>query len=443
MTILQIKQLMAGIVDKNRALLASVPAGSQLSAEQTAELEANNKLFAELETKLAMAQEVERQAVLSAHEVPAMQGQTVIAGAQTQAATFAAPAIHTKKAAEQYKGSGFARTAMAIAAANNNLADAAKFAETEIGDKNVAMALTTANGSGGALVPEHYMNEVIELLRPRTVVRQLGARTVPLRNGSATFPRQTGGAQSNYKGEAKRGTVTDATFGDVKLSAKTQITLVAMSNELIGYAGYNVEQLVLNDCITEMATRLDKAVLRDDGTNETPVGFSKFAADNGKLKPLDGAADISDLRIIDAYLDSLILELEESDSKMVSVGWAMAPRTYNFLAGLLTPTGARVYPELQSGMLKGMKAAKTTQIPRNLGAGGALSEIYLADWNDVLIGETGQFEIALSREATYVDGNGDTQSAFQNNMSLLRIVTGNDVGFRHIAGLVKGTDVKF
>jgi hypothetical protein len=57
-----------------------------------------------------------------------------------------------------------------------DLQDAAKFAAEELNDQSVSMAISTAAGSGGALIPENMQNEVIELLSDRTIVRKLGAR---------------------------------------------------------------------------------------------------------------------------------------------------------------------------------------------------------------------------------------------------------------------------
>ena len=151
---------------------------------------------------------------------------------------------------------------------------AQKFAANEIGDNQVAMAVSTSAGSGGSLIPETMASDIIELLRPKTIVRALGARIVPLVNGNLTMPRLTGGATSGYKGENDAQNAEGSTTDDGKLSAKTQMTIVPISNELIGYAGFNTEQIFLNDMIMAIANRQDKAFLRDDGTGNTPIGFN-------------------------------------------------------------------------------------------------------------------------------------------------------------------------
>jgi HK97 family phage major capsid protein len=347
-------------------------------------------------------------------------------------------AVHVRPELKQYPGAGMARLTMAIAAGKGDMQLAEQFAAKEIGDLDVAMAVSTASGSGGAIIPENMHSEVIELLRPRTVVRKLGARSIPLPNGNLSLPRMSGGATSSYVGEGSDVNATESQFDDIKLTAKTMITLVPMSNQLIGRAGFNVEQLVLGDMITAMAIREDKAFLRDDGTSNTPTGFKAVASAASRTKPWSGTADLATL---DAYLDSLILMLMQSDSLMVNPGWAMSPRSWMKLFGLRDGNGNKVYPEMAQGLLKGYPVEHTNTIPSNLGASTNQTEIYFADFNDVVIGEQDSMTIDFSREATYKDAEGNLVSAFARNQSLIRLVGEHDIGFRHPEGLALGTGI--
>jgi HK97 family phage major capsid protein len=371
------------------------------------------------------------------------QAESMAANAAQPVTAFGAgsAAVHVKKDAEQYAGSSVARTVMAIAAGGGDLALSAKFAQQELNDNYVSMAIETTAGSGGALIPQNMLDETIELLRPRTIVRRLGAVSVPLPNGNLSMPSMSSGASSGYVGEGDDVEATGSEFGDVKLSAKTMITLVPMSNQLIGRAGRNIETLVLNDMINSMAAREDKAFLRDDGSNNTPIGFKAAATNASRALAWSGTASLA---TIDAYLDSLILKLMESDSLLIKPGWGLSPRTYMKLAGLRDGNGNKVYPELSLPVgqrnLKGWMVEFTTTIPVNLGA-GTETEIYFADFNDVVIGEAENMTIDFSKEATYKDSAGNLVSAFARNQSLIRVVMEHDIGFRHIEGLVLGTGV--
>lgn len=398
--------------------------GTDLSAEQLAQ-------FAQLETQAAditaKIQRMERTEQLNAQQAVPVKA--------TQA--YGA-AVHVKQEPKQYVGARMARLAMSIAAGKGDMQLAEQFAANEIGDQEVAMAVSTAAGSGGALIPENIHSEVIELLRPRTVIRKLGARSVPLPNGNLSLPRMSGGATSSYVGEGTDVNSNQPSFDDIKLSAKTMITLVPISNQLIGRAGFNVEQLVLGDIIASMAVREDKGFLRDDGTSNTPTGFKAVATAASRTKPWSGTADLA---TIDAYLNSLILMLMQSNSLMIQPGWAMSPRSWMKLFGLRDGNGNKVYPEMAQGLLKGYPIEHTNTIPSNLGTGTNETEIYFADFNDVVIGEQDNMTIDFSREATYKDANGDLVSAFARNQSLIRMVCEHDIGFRHPEGLALGTGI--
>ena len=419
----ELRRDQATIAIKVKVLADKEAKGESLSAEELEQFESLKTDFDSLAGQITRAQVVEEMNIASATPVDTPMG---------------SPAIQVKKMPEQYPGSQVARFAMSIAAGDGDMDLAQKFAANEIGDKQVAMAVSTSAGSGGSLIPETMASDIIELLRPKTIVRALGARIVPLVNGNLTMPRLTGGATSGYKGENDAQNAEGSTTDDVKLSAKTQMTIVPISNELIGYAGFNTEQIFLNDMIMAIANRQDKAFLRDDGTGNTPIGFKKTATEGGRTVTWKGSADLA---TIDAYLDVLILGLMNSDSNMTSPGWGMSPRSFMKLQGLRDGNGNKVYPEMAQGMLKGYPVRHTTNIPVNLGAGTNETEIYFADFADVVIGETGEMSIDFSREATYNDSSGTLVSAYSRNQSILRVVTGNDIGFRHLEGLQLGTGI--
>ncbi|MBB3142820.1 phage major capsid protein [Halomonas organivorans] len=408
----------------------------ELTAEQLEQFEQLSTQFEELTTKLERAERTERMNATASQPVE------TYAGSQAGQGGNGAPAVHVKPELKQYTGATAARMAMAVAAGRGDMQIAAQFARNEIGDNDVAMAVETSAGSGGSLVPQNMHDEIIELLRPKTIVRSLGAQTMPLPNGNLSLPRMASGATSSYVGEGSDVLASEGSTDDVALNAKTMITLVPFSNQLIGRAGFNVEQLFLNDMLASMAVREDKAFLRDDGSSDTPTGFGPICVAEGRVVPWSGTVDLDG---IDAYLDSLILTLMESDSLLITPGWGLSPRTYMKLFGLRDGNGNKVYPEMAQGELKGWPIKHTTTIPNNLDTSGSgnsnESEIYFADWNDVVIGESDTMTIDFSREATYKDAADNLVSAFSRNQSLLRVVKEHDIAFRHPEGLVLGTEV--
>ncbi|WP_276851035.1 phage major capsid protein [Enterobacter oligotrophicus] len=419
----ELRRQRAGINDQIQALAALETEDKELSAEQLEQFSSLSAQFEAITAKMARAEAAELAAAAVAKPVQAGKK-----SAQVQ----------VKEEPAQYKGAGMTRLVMSIAAGGGHIGDAAKFAASELNDQALSMAIETAAGSGGALVPQNMQREVIELLRDRTIVRKLGAGSIPLPNGNLSLPRLASGSTASYVGEGQDVKASGATYDDVKLSAKTMICMVPISNQLIGRAGFSIEQMVLDDILSGIATREDKAFLRDDGSNNTPKGFKAVATEANRTLAWSGDAT---LETIDAYLDALILKLMDGNSNMLKCGWGMSNRSYMKLFGLRDGNGNKVYPEIASGFLKGFRIERTSAIPANLGTSGNGSEVYFGDFNDVKIGEDGIMTVDFSREATYIDADGNTVSAFSRNQSLIRVITEHDIGFRHTTGLALGTDV--
>lgn len=138
---------------------------------------------------------------------------------------------------------------------------------------DVAMALSTVTpGAGGVLVPQNFATEIIEALRPMSVVRKMGTRSLPLNNGNLTMPRITGNTIVTYIGTETDIPITGMTFADTKLSAKKAAAIVPISNDLIANAGINprIDDIVVNDLAVSMGLSEDLHFIRADGTGTLP-----------------------------------------------------------------------------------------------------------------------------------------------------------------------------
>lgn len=414
--------------------LAKIEAESgSLTAEQQTEFKELTAKFTELTAKIERAEQAERIAAAAAvpvDEPAAPPARTV----NRDPATAKAPDV---------PGARVARMVRALVAAQGDPRRAAQIADERGFGSDVSMALNDSTpGSGGVLVPENLSSEVIELLRPKTVVRRLGARSLPLVNGNLTIPRLKGGAVVGYIGRDSDVPVTQQTFDDLKLTSKKLAALVPISNDLLQYAGIspNVDAVVVGDLTSGISTREDKAFIRDDGTNNTPKGLLFWAIAGNKFDASDG----STLQLIETDLSKLVLLLENANANMTSPGWIMSPRVYRFLESLRNANGSKVYPTLegQQPTLKGYPVATTTQVPSNLGTGANESEVYFADFGDCFIGEDTGLLIDYSKEASYSDGT-NTISAFQRDQTLVRVIAKHDFGPRHVESIAVMQKVKW
>lgn len=432
----------AAVNDRVQALAKLEAENGSLTAEQQTEFSDLQTQFDALSAQIDRLEAAERMAAASAVPVT----QPTASANRAQAPPDTVPAEAKKHDAP---GSGMAKMVVALAAAQGNQQLAANIALDRGYGEHIAASLNKLTaGAGGVLVPTNLSREVIELLRPKSVVRRLGARSLPLNNGNLTIPRLKGGAVVSYIGSDSDVGVTQQEFDDLKLSAKKLAALVPISNDLLSVSASspNVDGIVVGDLTSALSLREDKAFIRDDGNSNTPKGLRYWAPVGNVYSAAKAAPTLAE---VETELNKALFRLENANANMTNVGWIMNPRVFRFLSSLRDGNGNKAYPELDGGMLKGYAVGSTTQIPANLtvGTGSAATtdgtEIYLADLGDCFIGEDESLMIDYSKEATYKDGSGNVISAFQRDQTLIRVIAKHDFGPRHVESIVVIKDVQW
>jgi HK97 family phage major capsid protein len=425
----QLRSERATINTQIQALAQLEAEGGVLSVEQLTNFDQLSAQFNLLTDKLGRAEQAERMA--AAQAVPLSESAQGLTGP---------PAISGPFTPKPVAGANMAQMVRVLAATRGDQHAAAKLATDSGYNPEIAMALSTVTpGAGGVLVPQSFSSEVIELLRPKSVVRKLGAVSLPLSNGTLTIPRIRGGAIVGYIGSEEDMPTTDLSFDDLKLSSKKLAALVPISNDLLAYSGVNpnVDRLVVTDLTSSVATAEDLSFIRGAGTGNLPKGLRLWApAFNVFAAPLEAT-----LAAVELALSGLILRLENANSNMTAPGFIMAPRTKRWLSALRDGNGNKAYPELDLNMLKGFAVGSTTQVPINLGDEGDASEIHFADFADCFIGEDDSMVIDFSKEASYKDAAGNVVSAFQRDQTLVRVIAKHDFGPRHVESVAVMTGV--
>ena len=340
------------------------------------------------------------------------------------------------------KGADAARFLRAIAAGKGDTRKAADYAKKNWNDERFSKQLLESEyDAGGVLVPDEYAAELIDLLRAQSVVRNMGAMTMPMNSGSLTIPKLTGGTTANYIGENEKGGASEPSFGSIQMSAKKLKAIVPISNDLIRDSSPQADNVVRNDVVQQMALREDIAFIRDDGTENTPKGMYYWS--NNKFNA--GDIDSDELDTVTNDLTNAIFKLANANVPMSQPGWIMSPRSKFYLMQLRDGNGNYAYREdLQDGILMGYPVATTTQIPDNLGGSNDESEIYFADFGQLIIAENTNLIINVSEEASYYDGSQQV-SAFDNDLTVMRALARHDFGVRHddAVAVIEQVDWKF
>lgn len=419
----------AGLEEMDTLLKAAGAESRDLTADEQARYDALTAEDDKIAANLAREEDMERRRAAAARPVPALPG--------------AAPRVPAQPKAEGEKGLQFARMFRALAAGGGIPYVAAQIAEKEWGESGLfANQNMGSGGAGGFLVEEAVASEVIELLRPASVVMSLSPQTVDMPSGNLTMNRLATGASASYIGEQTDAPATGVQFGQVKLSAKKLAALIPISNDLLRAASVAADRIVRDDLVVSLAQRMDLAFIRGSGTQFSPLGLrnqhigTAFATSH--VLSVTGSATLAD---VTTNLGRLELALMNADVPMTRPGWLMAPRTMMFLQNLRDGNGNFAFPEVQLGQLRGKPFRITTQVPINLGGGSNETELYLADFAHVVVGEHMGIEVAVSTEAAYRDAGSNLQAAFSRDETVMRAIAQHDIGLRHLPAVAILTGV--
>lgn len=317
---------------------------------------------------------------------------------------------------------------------------AAYYAKKLYGDEDMArefkaMSVTSPTG-GGYLIPQIYMDEVIEQLYPKTVVFELGARRVPMPNGNLNIPKMTSGTRATWGGEARRIAKTQPTFGNVKLSAKRLEAIVPQTRELLMSTNYSADALFASDLTRRMQLGMDFGAMFGTGGEFQPLGI----ANNKAIEKVDATA-LSNAALADSngkitadfpvWLEAKVLSKNVDD---VSLGWTFNAAVEGYLKNLKTTTGEYIYrEEMAGGNLLGYPYKRSNQIPTD--SSGKTSIIF-GNWADLLAGEQAGLETYTTLDGSWVDENGVQHNAFDENLSATRALMYIDFAVRHTESFI-------
>lgn len=262
------------------------------------------------------------------------------------------------------------------------------------------------------------------------MVRASEPRVLPMPRGTLTLPRQTQAATATYGSEVAAIPASQQSVGQIVATYKKLTALVPVSNDLMRYSDPAVDAFVRDDLVQVLARREDAAFIRGDGSSDSPRGFLSFCQAGNVIN----STAVFALSTVAQELGGAVNKLESANVPIIRPVWLMNPRSKNYLYNVQNAVGAYVYrDEMNEGKLLGIPFKITTQIPTNLTVGGNndCSEVYLVDMAHAMILDSMTLELAVSREGTYTDANGNTVSVFQSDQTLVRAIAEHDFQMRH------------
>ena len=287
---------------------------------------------------------------------------------------------------------------------------AAFYAKKHYGDEDMARefkAMSVTNPTaGGFLIPEIYLDEIIEMLYAKTVIFELGARKVPMANGNLNIPKMTSGARATWGGEARKIGKTQPTYGNIKLSAKRLEAIVPQTRELLMSTNYSADALFANDLTRRMELGLD---------------FGAMFGTGGEFQPLGITANKDVQTVMSKNVDDLAL------------GWTFNSMMEGYLKNIKTATGDYIYrEEMNAGKLLGFPYKVSNQIATE----NKKTSIIFGNWADLLVGEQLGLETYTTLDGSWTDEEGNQHNAFEENLAATRALMYVDIAARHTESFI-------
>lgn len=272
------------------------------------------------------------------------------------------------------------------------------------GDKQKLQTLVEGTGSrGGYLVPEDFMNIVVEDKRDMTVMRQL-ATVLQVSTDTIHIPNLANRPKAFWRAETAVKSTTTVDFGETVLTPYSLAAIVSMSNELVADAalGGNIVTLVAGYMARSLAEEEDKQFWTGNGSGK-PTGIDNYSFDT-----VNAGAGASDSARADAVIRS-IYRLPQAYRN--NAAFVANRNTWAKIATLKDSQNNYLLSDLGSSAsptLRGLRTYEQNDLPDGKMFVGDFSFYYIADRQGI--------QVDTSQEATVA-----SQNAFERNLTFVRV----------------------
>lgn len=276
-----------------------------------------------------------------------------------------------------------------------------------------------ATGNGGNLIVETYAADFLDLLWNNTILDKVGVRFMPSATGNLTIPKILSGVAAGYVGEGGTIDTSTLTFGKIRLSVKKLMALVPISNDLLRYTSVNVDAILRDNLLKQLAQVADYAVIYGKGGDYEPRGIVNTAE---VIKEASAQTTVATR----AMGLEMLKKLAKQNFAMTGLYWLMGWDTYvNLLDERDSNVGYR-NPEMREGMFLGYPFVVSNNIKND----NTYEDFLLVKFDDMEAIQGMNVEIVASTEASIPVKNG-TLSAFAQDYTLVRAIVEHDFALAH------------
>lgn len=177
---------------------------------------------------------------------------------------------------------------------------------------------------GGGYVVHEESGPFHDRMRASNVILAAGPLVVDMTSDAMVLPGLTASTTVTTPGEAGTVTESDATFQQVRLSARKYIVRTVASSEWLADANPSARQILADDHARQIAARLDLDMLEGNGVQI--IGLRRKSGVTATSLGVNGATPTLD------NLQDALYRLEANNADMARVALFMHPRTWQTFA---------------------------------------------------------------------------------------------------------------
>ena len=287
---------------------------------------------------------------------------------------------------------------------------------------------------GGFTVPLAFSGEYIDALVATTLIDKLNIRRVPLVHGNLSIPRMDSTSSVGWVGENQAGKLTQPTFGEVNMRAKKLKALTPISNTLLRESGVNIEGWIAEDLMRKTRIELDNAMINGSGSQFMPLGL----ANNPGVQTTGSSSTALGL----TTPNDMIALLQQENVRLENVHWLLNPIGESWLRNKAFSSGPFAWSDemARTGKLRGFDfhSSSTIKYTPASAPDAAYADFWVGDFAEMMFGISHDITIEISRDGSYTDG-GNVVNAFDQDLTLIRLITECDFACRQPKAFVHGT----
>ena len=234
---------------------------------------------------------------------------------------------------------------------------------------------------------------MIEALRAKLMVQQLGARMLTGLVGNIDLRRHSGVVSATWEGENDANAESTPTFDKISLTPKRLGAYTEISKQVLGQVSPDMEKFVQDDLSLAIRIALDSAAINGPGTGGAPTGILNTSGIGSVAGGTNGATPTH------AHTVDLETAIAVDNADFGKLAYLTTPGVRGYMKKTLRDAGSGLYLwGANSKELNGYRADVSTQVPSTLTKGTAASichAIIFGNFDDLIIAQWAGIDLVV------------------------------------------------